>query len=146
MLIEPIIIHLGSKYLKGSFGFWWVTMDYIVLRIIINDMVRKKVNAAQFSIRIPQEMKDAIMELAEEEGIDMVDWIRTAINERLKRVHELKKSDEMLDDEFAKKFNQMFDKKMAELGLSAGMVHGLAFAESPAAGFEKAKSYARGKY
>ena len=146
MLIEPMIIHLGSKYLKGSFGFFWVTRDYIGLRIIINDMAKKKVNAAQFSIRIPQEMKDAIMELAEEEGIDMVDWIRTAINERLKRVRELKKSDEVLDDEFSKKFNQMFDKKMAELGLSAGMVHGLAFAESPVAGFEKVTLRARGKH
>ncbi|MCZ9312059.1 MAG: ribbon-helix-helix protein, CopG family [Methanocorpusculum sp.] len=48
-------------------------------------MARKPVNTAQFSIRIPQQMKDKLQASAEKQGIDGVAWIRQAISEKLNR-------------------------------------------------------------
>lgn len=65
--------------------------------IRIHNMARKPVNTAQFSIRIPQTMKDKLQVSAEKQGIDGVAWIRQAIFDKLER--EEQGHTEISDDE-----------------------------------------------
>lgn len=46
-------------------------------------MTRTMEKDAQFTVRLPQELKDAMQKAAKEEDIDMVSWLRHAIREKL---------------------------------------------------------------
>ncbi len=65
----------------GYYVFDCIIMD--VMRIHI--MTRKPVNTAQFSVRIPQQMKDRLQAAAVKQNMDGMTWIRQAISEKLER-------------------------------------------------------------
>ena len=49
-------------------------------------MVRRKpVNTAQFTIRLPQDLKENMMRAAELQGIDANSWLRNAIRKEIER-------------------------------------------------------------
>lgn len=48
-------------------------------------MVRELERTAQFTIRIPQELKDELQESARNQDIDGIVWVRHAIREKLVR-------------------------------------------------------------
>ena len=49
-------------------------------------MVRRKpVNTAQFTIRLPQDLKDNMMRAAELQGIDTNSWLRNTVRKEIER-------------------------------------------------------------
>ena len=49
-------------------------------------MVRRKpVNTAQFTIRLPQDLKDNMMRAAELQGIDTKSWLRNTVRKEIER-------------------------------------------------------------
>ncbi len=77
-------------------------------------MARKPVNTAQFSLRIPDKMKDELQDAAEKQGIDGVVWIRHAIQEKLDREKNNRSVDAISNEELEKIIAKVLEEKLAE--------------------------------
>jgi len=77
-------------------------------------MARKPVNTAQFSLRIPEKMKDDLQAAAEKQGIDGVVWIRHAIQEKLDREKNNLSSDAISNKELEALIEKVLTEKLAE--------------------------------
>lgn len=74
--------------MKDYKRFTKIIKEYI--RILY--MVRELEKTTQFTIRLPQELKDKFQESAKEQDIDGITWVRHAIREKLAREEAEKKS------------------------------------------------------
>lgn len=73
-------------------------------------MTTKTSKDAQFTLRLPAEMKAAVWESAKKQDIDGVTWIRHAIREKLER-----EAHSVPDEELEKKIESVLKKMLAEL-------------------------------
>ena len=99
---------------------------------------------AHFNVRCERWLRNSAEELAKKSGQSLGEFVRRAIKEKVER--ESGANPSVDPENLQSMVDASVKKALSELGLSAGMVHGLAFADTPVSGFEKAKSYARGKY
>ena len=97
-----------------------------------------------FNVRCEWSLRDAAEELAKKSGLSLAGWIRVAMKEKIER--DSRANPSVDSENLQRMVDASVKKALSELGLSAGMVHGLTFAESQAAGFEKTKLCARVKY
>ena len=81
-------------------------------------MAEKSEKDAQFTIRLPQSLKDEVWESAKVQDIDGVVWIRHAIREKLER--ERNPSRELSDEEFERRVVDIVTKMLNERKMAEG--------------------------
>lgn len=109
-------------------------------------MARKLEKVAQFTIRIPQDLKDALQEAAKEQDIDGITWVRHAIREKLERDKETHYGGlgGMRLSELKDVIREVLSQELNTRGAYAGVIHGVSIADSGK--FEKVKSFEQRRY
>ena len=110
-------------------------------------MVRELEKVAQFTIRIPQELKDALQEAAKEQDIDGITWVRHAIREKLNRDKEMHSGGlgGMCLAELKEVIREVLVQELNTRGVYSGIVHEVSIA-ADSSKFEKVNPLEQRRY
>lgn len=95
---------------------------------------------AQFTLRLPSELKEALQQSAKEQDIDAVVWIRHAIREKLERERAAaaeKETRQLNEEQLRDLMRGMLTEELDSRGIYSGTIK-TAAVSSPETKFEKA--------